>query len=119
MRAGVQGEVLGSGKVGRSRVQAAFELRPPVDAAPAVPASLKAALLAQGLASQGRHPSSFVAELGKAPRAQASPRLTCVAGCISELNTARASKQLTQATWLRQHYGHGCARRRACVAASV
>ena len=68
--AGVQGEVLGSGKVGRSRAQAAFQLRPPPEAGSAVPASLKAALVAPRLASLGPRPSSYVAELGKAPRAQ-------------------------------------------------
>ena len=62
--------MLGSGRLGRCQAQAAFELRPPVDPAPAVPASLKAALLAPDLAHQARRPGTFVAELGKAPRAQ-------------------------------------------------
>ena len=62
--------MLGSGKVGRSRVQAAFQLRAPSEAGLAVPASLKAALLDPGLAAVGPRPGSYVAELGKAPRAQ-------------------------------------------------
>ena len=68
--AGVQGEVLGSGKVGRSRVQAAFQLRAPSEAGLAAPASLKAALLDPSLASVGPRPGSYFAQLGKAPRAQ-------------------------------------------------
>ena len=70
----MQGEVLGSGKVGRSRVQAAFQLRAPSEAGPAVPASLRAALLDPGLAAVGPRAGSYVAELGKAPRAQVQPR---------------------------------------------
>ncbi|KAK9788863.1 hypothetical protein WJX73_003471 [Symbiochloris irregularis] len=72
VRAGLQGEVVGQGKLGdRSRASALYRLAAPPDSAATVTASLRAAALDTGLGERGATPGSFVAHLGAVPKQQA------------------------------------------------
>lgn len=69
--AGLQGEVVGLGKLGaRSRASALYRLAAPPDSAATVTASLRAASLDTALGERGATPGSFLAHLGAVPKQQ-------------------------------------------------